>query len=181
MLATLRDQLLPVSSYIIEATKINASSCKEDCTPGSHSGIWSIFSETYRECTLINQVAIAQQHWIQLLVSLYACCELGHHIGTVLHQQNQESASITSLTACIRATSTVVKMGFCDTWKYVILRKPSASHWVQKLPDDLYKPSKEVLFCGSISVTISNSKALDGSEVKCSFRALILKLSSCMT
>lgn len=68
-----------------------------------------------------------------------------------------------------------------NTWKYVIFRKPSASHWVQKFPVDLYKPSNEVLFCGSISVTISKSNALAGNEVRCSFRATILKLSACTT
>lgn len=28
----------------------------------------------------------------------------------------------------------------CHAWKNVMRRKPSASHWVQKLPVDLYKP-----------------------------------------
>ena len=34
--------------------------------------------------------------------------------------------------------------------KYVIPLKPSASHWVQKLPPLLYRPSSEVFSCHKV-------------------------------
>ena len=42
-------------------------------------------------------------------------------------------------------------------------RKPSASHWVQKLPLDLKRPSSAVLFCGWMIATVSSVNALGGA------------------
>ena len=41
--------------------------------------------------------------------------------------------------------------------KNVMPRKPSASHCVEKLPPDLYRPSSSELSCGRVRVTTSSS------------------------
>ena len=41
-------------------------------------------------------------------------------------------------------------------------RKPSASHWLQKLPLDLYRPSSFVLSCGLIWLMMPSLKRWAG-------------------
>ena len=43
--------------------------------------------------------------------------------------------------------------------KYVMRRKPSASHWVKKLPLEIYRPESSVLSFGAMRVSISSVPA----------------------
>ncbi len=49
----------------------------------------------------------------------------------------------------------------------MILRKPSASHWVQNMLPDLYSPSSAVLLSGWMTTELSMTKlSLSGCRVR---------------
>ena len=68
-----------------------------------------------------------------------------------------QQARIGALSASIRTVKRASTSG--RSGNQVILRKPSASHWVQKRPADMYSPSSALLPSGSISTSVSRMKA----------------------